>query len=222
MKKIFLIASACLVISAGFAQGPAKNDMSQYRTRYGLKAGYNIAWMTGTSANFEPSNKSGFMVGAFLAPPTKGGMGFRTEIVFSRQGFSYDASGNKQNITQDYIYLPQLTTFGIGKVVQLQLGGQIGYLLNAKSSTEGQTSTEKKIMDYYNRFDYGFAGGLEIYPFKGLLIGARYNISLGNAFKVPEPSTTPTPMPIPSPLPFDPSELKGKNSVVNIFLGYKF
>ncbi len=24
-------------------------------------------------------------------------------------------------------------------------------------------------MDYYNRFDYGIAGGLEVYPFKGLL-----------------------------------------------------
>jgi hypothetical protein len=218
MKKIFLIALASLAMSAGFAQDVQKNDASKYRTRYGLKAGYNVAWMTGTPAHFEPSNRSGFMAGAFLAPPARGGMGFRTEIVFSRQGFSYDASGNKHTITQDYLYLPQFTTFGIGKVVQLQLGGQIGFLLNAKSSQGSETSTEKKIMDYYNRFDYGFAGGLEIYPFKGLLIGARYNISLGNAFKTPDPST----MPMPSPLPFDPTELKGKNSVVNFFLGYKF
>lgn len=220
MKKIILIAIACMSIRAGFAQMPnaANADASKYRTRFGLKAGYNVAWMTGTPAHFEPSNRSGFMAGAFLAPPSKGGMGFRTEIVFSRQGFSYDASGKKESVSQDYIYLPQLTTFGIGKVVQLQLGGQIGYLLNAKSSQESQSSTEKKIMDYYNRFDYGFAGGLEIYPFKGLLIGARYNISLGNAFKTPDPST----MPVPMPLPFDPAELKGKNSVVNFFLGYKF
>lgn len=220
MKKFLLIAIASMAISASFAQMPdaAKVDASKYRTRYGLKAGYNVAWMTGTPAHFEPSNTNGFMVGAFLAPPTKGGIGYRTEIVFSRQGFSYDESGTKQNIKQDYIYLPQLTTFGIGKVVQLQLGGQIGYLLNAKSSKETGSSTEKKIMDYYNRFDYGFAGGLEIYPFKGLLIGARYNISFGNAFKTPDPST----MPVPMPLPFDPTELKGKNSVVNFFLGYKF
>jgi hypothetical protein len=123
-----------------------------------------------------------------------------------------------QDVTQDYIYMPHLTTFTIAKKVQLQAGGQVGYLLNAKKSSSAQTE-EEKVTEYMNRFDYGFAGGIEIYPFKGLLIGGRYNVSLGNIYKTSAGSTT---APIPNPLPFNPEEVKGKNAVVQFFIGYRF
>ena len=209
MKILLAIAFLCVAANVS-AQRSSGNE---YRNRIGLKAGYNISWVTGTQGDFNPDNRSGFMVGGFLSPKSRGGFGFRTELVFSRQGFSYDAGGEKEQVTQDYIYLPQLTTFGIGRFVQLQAGAQIGFLLNAKTSQEEQ-STGEKVIDYFNRIDYGFAGGLEVYPFKGLLVGARYNISFGNIYKQMEAG-------VPSPIP-NPNELKGKNSVVQIFAGYRF
>jgi hypothetical protein len=72
-----------------------------------------------------------------------------------------------------------------------------------------------KIMDLYNRFDYGYGGGIEIHPVGGLLIGARVNISLGNLYKGmgTSPGTTPT-----SFIP----KVDVKNNVFQIFAGWQF
>ena len=195
-----------------------KKAADEARPKFGLKGGYNIARVKGSTPSFSPDNQNGFMVAAFYAPATKG-VGYRSEVVFSRQGFSFDESGKMQEVTQDYIYLPNFTTFTIAKKVQLQAGAQIGYLLNAeKKSSSG---TEDDVMEYMNRFDYGFAGGIEVYPFKGLLVGARYNVSLGSVYKQYENAGT-NPMPIGYPFPFTPNDIKGKNAVVQFFAGYRF
>jgi hypothetical protein len=225
MKKIIiltLIASiALLQLKAQTSTDPTsasfQKEMKSMKPKLGIKAGYNFAKVVGSTPEFSPKSNNGFMVAGFFAPQSKG-VGYRTELIFSRQGFSFDESGKMQDVTQDYIYMPHLTTFTIAKKVQLQAGGQIGYLLNAKKSSSGE-SQEEKVTEYMNRFDYGFAGGIEIYPFKGLLIGGRYNVSLGNLYKTPAASST---SPIPSPLPFNPEEVKGKNAVVQFFIGYRF
>ncbi|WP_315820973.1 outer membrane beta-barrel protein [Paraflavitalea speifideaquila] len=147
----------------------------------GLKAGLNFSTVTGTTTSFKPGNQSGFMVAGFYAPSFRG-FGYRTELVFSQQGFSFTTDGKTENVKQQYIFLPQLTTFTIARVVQLQAGAQIGFLLNARS-TKKDAQGSNDVMSFYNRIEYGFAGGLEIYPFKGLLIGSRYNLSLGNVYK---------------------------------------
>jgi hypothetical protein len=195
-----------------------QKEADNYRPKFGLKAGYNIAKVKGTTPSYSPDNESGFMVGAFYSTPSKG-FGYRSELVFSRQGFSFDESGKMQDVTQDYLYLPNFTTFTIARKVQLQAGAQIGYLLNAekKSSSGAESSVE----DYMNRLDYGFAGGVEVYPFKGLLVGARYNVSLGSVYKQYESAGT-NPMPIGYPFPFTPNDVKGKNAVVQFFAGYRF
>ncbi|MGZ3955271.1 MAG: porin family protein [Flavisolibacter sp.] len=230
MKKIMILAS-CLTafahISSAQSTQPSamppgfdQSNLKKMKPGIGLKAGYNFAKVVGTNTNFTPGNNNGFMVAGFFSPAVKSGMGYRTEIVFSRQGFSFDEAGKMQNVTQDYIYMPHLTTFTIAKKVQLQAGGQIGYLLNAKTSTSSSSSGSDHTMDYFNRIDYGFAGGVEVYPFKGLLLGGRYNVSFGNIYKnysTGGGTTVP-----PSPLPFDPSQVKGKNAVVQFFLGYRF
>lgn len=195
-----------------------KKSMDDSRPKFGLKAGYNIAKVKGSTPSFSPDNQNGFMVGAFFSPATKG-LGYRTELVFSRQGFAFNEDGQVQEVTQDYIYLPNFTTFTIAGKVQLQAGAQIGYLLNAEKKSS--TGSESDVMEFMNRFDYGFAGGVEVYPFKGLLVGARYNVSLGSVYKQYESAGT-NPMPIGYPFPFTPNDIKGKNAVVQFFAGYRF
>jgi len=187
-----------------------------FKMHYGLKAGYNFAKLKGSAPDFNPKSNNGFMAGGFFATPSHE-FGYHLEIIYSRQGFSYDASGKMTDVTQDYIYMPHLTTFTIAGVVQLQAGGQIGYLLNAKKSSS--TSETETVTSYMNRIDYGFAGGIEVYPFKGLVLGGRYNVSLGNIYNTSSFSTTPT---TPYPLPFNPDDIKGKNAVVQFFVGYRF
>lgn len=213
MKKIFVAATFLLFCLLTHAQKSA----SDYKPKLGLKAGYNWSYLTGSADGFNKNNKTGFMLGAFYAPATKG-RGFRTEVVFSRQGYSYDNGGHNTDVLNDYIYFPQLVTFGIGHVFQIQAGAQIGYLLNSKLS---KSSKDISITNLMNRLDYGFAGGAEVYPFKGLLIGARYNLGLGKLYKHYEDQLN-NPTPRPYPLPFDPNKTDFKNGVVQLYIGYRF
>jgi hypothetical protein len=201
MKKLLIMVLALLPISL-WAQ-------------IGLKGGINFANVTKVSS-INNSNNTGFAVGLFLAPKSKGLMGYRSELVFSRQGYNFETNTNTGNVNLDYIMLPQLTTINITKFFQIQLGGQVAFLINSKSSESSTSTTDYgKLMDYYNRFDYGVAGGLEIHPFKGLLLGGRYNLSLGNMYKK---LATATPGSVPSFIP----DVNVKNNVVNIYIGWHF
>jgi hypothetical protein len=187
----------------------------------GIKAGLNFANITNAS-EINSGHQSGFMGGIFLAPQSKGIMSSRTEILYSRQGYSYESNSNTGNVNLDYILIPQLMSINITKFFSIQLGAQMAFLINAKadsntSSGSSGSNPYGKIMDYYNKFDYGFCGGIEIHPFKGLLIGARYNISLGDLYKDPSSYMTPGGTP-PSFIP----TVNVKNNVVQIFAGWIF
>src|SRR4030095_824607 len=133
------------------------------------------------ASSVNTSNRTGFMGGAFMAPPSSGFMGYRSEVIYSKQGYNFATQTNSGQVDLDYIIMPQLMTFNITKFVQIQAGGQMAFLLNAKADTTKGTATSSYggVMDMYNKFDYGFAGGIEIHPVKGLLIGARLNVSMG-------------------------------------------
>ena len=186
--------------------------------QFGIKAGVNFANVTNAS-DINGDNTTGFLAGIFLAPPSKGIISSRTELLYSRQGYNYKTGTNTGTVNLDYIMLPQLMSINITKFFSVQAGAQIAFLINAKadSSNDGSTSSNPygAIMDYYNKFDYGFAAGIEVHPFKGLLIGARYNISLGNLYK--DPSSYPPGTP-PSFIP----PVDVKNNVVQLFAGWIF
>lgn len=211
MRKLLYGLALVAISSSAMAQS---NIAQESKSKLGLKAGYNWSYLTGSAEGFKKDNKTGFMVGGFFAAPSKG-FGFRSEIVFSRQGYSFDDGGKNTDVQNDYIYLPQLTTFTIAKKVQLQAGGQIGFLVNSKM-TEG--IKDSSITSLMNRIDYGFAGGVEVYPFKGLLIGGRYNLGLGKLYKRYENAANAKPY----PLPFNPETTNLKNGVIQLFVGYRF
>lgn len=206
MKQLFLIVAICGVVPVwSFSQ-----------TSIGIKGGLNFAKVTKAS-NIQAGNETGFHVGAFLAPKTKSVLGFRSEIIFSRQGYDFKNSRTTGTVKLDYILLPQLMEINITKYVALQIGGQMAFLLSAKADSSTAPSTGNaqfdQMIELYNRFDYGAAGGIEIHPFKGILVGARMNISLGSLYKDPA-SASAQPNFFPS--------VDAKNNVVQVFAGYKF
>ena len=202
MKKLMIIVLALFPASLG--------------AQVGLKGGINFANITKVSS-INNSTNTGFAVSLFMAPKPRGLFGFQTEIEFSRQGYNFDTNTNTGNVNLDYIILPQLTTINLTRFVQIQIGPQVAFLLNAKASDNKTSSgsSYSNMLSYYNRFDYGVAGGVEIHPFKGLLIGGRYNLSIGNIYKNLENSPPGT---VPSFIP----SVNVKNNVVNIYLGYHF
>jgi len=212
MKKIAILIPSLLTVAIVFAQENYKKQKDEYKPKFGIKAGYNWSYVTASSSGISKDGRSGFMAAVFYSPATKG-FGYRTELVFSRQGYSFDEGGKNTDVMNDYIYMPHLTTFTIGKVVQIQAGGQVGFLLNSKLG--GKDSSITNLM---NRFDFGIATGIEVYPVKGLIVGGRYNIGLGKLTKQYEMSANKSSY----PLPFDPNKVDLKNGLLQLFVGYRF
>jgi hypothetical protein len=150
----------------------------------GVKAGLNFSDVSNTSS-ISHSNETGYNIGVFLAPKSRSIISSKTELILSRQGYNY--STNSQDGTADLLYLmlPTYMCINISRFFQIHFGAQMAYLINAKAdstTTSGSTYPFADALQYYNRFDYGFGGGVEIHPYKGLLIGARMNISLADLY----------------------------------------
>ena len=189
--------------------------MALSQAGFGIKGGLNFAKVTKAS-NIQAENATGFHAGVFLAPQSKGVLGFRSELIFSRQGYDFKNNTTTGSVKLDYILLPQLMQINITKYVSLQVGGQMAFLLNAKADSSRATTGNAQVddmLELFNRFDYGLAGGVEVHPFAGILIGARMNVSLGSLYKDPT-SAAARPNFFPS--------VDAKNKLIQIFAGYKF
>jgi hypothetical protein len=176
----------------------------------GLKAGINFANITNASS-IKAGNRTGYMIGGYIAAKPKSLFGFRSELILSRQGYNYKTNTNTGNVNLDYLLLPQLITLNFNKHVQLHLGGQAAILLNANVDSTGSGSGS--LFSYFNRFDYGLAGGLEIFPFNGFFIGGRINVSFNKVNKN-QPSGGSLPNFIPT--------LDAKNNVTQLYAGWRF
>ncbi len=185
----------------------------------GIKAGLNFANVTNASS-IDNSGNTGFNVGIFYSTSPKKILGSKTELVFSRQGYDYQTNGYSGKVSLDYIMLPQYLCISITRFFQVQVGMQVAYLLNAKSdSTQNPLSGTQyaqygKLLDYYNRFDYGLGAGIEVHPYMGLLVGARANFSLNNLYKNPSSFSSGTQ---PSFIP----TVNVKNYLLQIYLGWR-
>ena len=181
--------------------------------QFGVKAGFNYANIT-EADDISNSARSGFHAGVFLAGSSKSLLSSRTELLFSKQGYEFKTNTNTGVVNLNYLLLPQFMAINITKFFQIQVGGQIAYLLNAtvdSTSVTGDPTTDD-ILALMNRFDYGLGGGLEVHPFHFLIVGARINIGLGSLYKVPEPGEDYSFVP----------EIDVKNNLFQIYTGYKF
>ncbi|MGN6294077.1 MAG: porin family protein [Chitinophagaceae bacterium] len=188
----------------------------------GLKAGLNFINVKNlrSISDANSSSKTGFMAGAYWAPSGRGVMGYRSELIFSRQGYDFKTTSATGEMMMDYIMLPQLMTFNITKFFQLQAGGQVSFLIRARADSVSSSSapaTPKNAMDYYNKFNYGVAGGLEIKPIAGLIIGGRYNAFFGSLNEQSSSGSIPG---LPSFIPTDGKKLK--NGLFQLYIGYQF
>lgn len=176
----------------------------------GIKAGLNFANVSNASS-INSSSRSGFHAGILLAPVSKKIISSRTELIFSRQGYDYKTSTNTGNVNLDYIQMGQLMSINISKYISLMFGAQTAYLISAQvDSSNGGSGTGNQIMDFYNRIDYGYAVGAEVHPVMGLIIGARYNVSLAKVYKDIQSLQRPS---------F--SSEDAKNNVVQLYIGWR-
>lgn len=178
----------------------------------GVKAGLNFANITNASS-IKANNHTGYMIGGYISPKPKKTLGFRSEIILSRQGYDYKTNTNTGNVNLDYLLLPQLITLNFTKKLQLHVGGQAAFLLNAKVDSTGGSGSGGSLFDYFKRFDYGLAGGVEVSPILGLFVGGRINVSF---------NTVNQEAPLGSNWPNFIPRLDAKTNVVQIYAGWRF
>ena len=194
----------------------------------GIKAGLNFTNVTNV-ASVNNQSSSGFNVGIFYTTPYTRVIGSKTELVFSRQGYNYETGSVTGKANLDYIMLPTYMCINITKYFQIQLGMQFGYLMNANvdsasKNNAGLPGSVSNALSYYNRFTYSVGGGVEVHPFKGMLVGARLNVGLNNLYKMPD-ITTMTNMANMTTMTTQPSfvpDVNIKSNLLQIYLGWKF
>ena len=126
----------------------------------------------------------------------------------------------------DYIMLPTYMCINITKFFQIQLGMQFGYLMNANvdsanKSGAGIPCSINSAMSFYNRFSYSIGGGVEVHPFKGMLVGARLNVGLTNLYKMPDVTS----LTKHDHHEYQPSfipDVNIKSNLLQIYMGWKF
>lgn len=179
----------------------------------GIKVGPNFANITNAN-EINNTARAGFHAGILFAGSNRSIFSSRTEFLFSRQSYSFKTSSNTGKAGLDYLLLPQLFALNITPLFQIQAGGQIAYLLNAKVDTTLATGngTIDKAINIYNRIDFSFAAGFEVHPIKMVIVGARLNVSLGRLYKVPEPGEQYSFIP----------DFNARNNLFQLYAGLKF
>lgn len=177
----------------------------------GVKAGFNFITVN-NNAGINANSRSGYMIGAFFGPRPKKLFGYRSEIMLSRQGYDYKTATNSGNVNLDYLLIPQLFTLNFTKKFEIHAGLQLGFLLNAAADSSG--GSRSGLLDYFNRFNYAAAAGVQVSPLSGMILGARMNISLN---KLNEELITGGGNP-PGYIPRDIL----KNNVIQIYAGWRF
>jgi Outer membrane protein beta-barrel domain len=194
----------------------------------GLKAGLNFTNVTNVSSVNNQSS-SGFNAGIFFSTPYNKILGSKTELVFSRQGYNYETGSVSGKVNLDYIMLPTYMCINITKYFQIQVGMQFGYLMNANADSvnknsagiPGSSGSVNSALSYYNRFSYSIGGGVEVHPYKGMLVGARLNVGLSNLYKMPD-LTNMTSITTMNTTPSFIPEVNIKSNLLQIYLGWKF
>ena len=179
MKKLFvkLLFSSVLISSL-----TALDSAAQTTPRTGIKGGLNASTLYLDNVD-DRNERIGFHVGVFTQIPVSSFFAIQPELQYSMKGVSADynllGANGRNTFKLNYVELPVLATFKLGNSVDLQAGPYASYLLSSKVSTEGDLGSDYRNInrDNFNTFDFGLAGGLNIY-FGKLLLGLRYGQGL--------------------------------------------
>ena len=183
--KTFLITILMCCSVYGFSQKRFDPNADRENFfRIGAKAGVNINKITGQS--YKAGFNYNYLLGGFMQFNFSKTLGLQPEVNFvqSSSQFSDDASevyddlfrdGSQRKARLNYLKVPLLLNVNVGpsKRVKLQVGPQIGGLLN-------QSVDSLKInRDIFKKGDWSAVGGLWIQlPFVN--IGGRYEVGLTN------------------------------------------
>jgi len=169
MKKI----SVCITVAALLITATANAQHVNLGVKAGLNV-YNIHNDNGT----ENDSKTGFHAGLLGHIHLSTHVALQPELVYSAEGAKYN-NGNSA-LKLGYINVPVMVQYMFDGGFRLQAGPQVGFLVNAKTETNG-VSTDRKDIETVN-FSLG-VGASYLHSPSGLGVDARYNFGLSNLNK---------------------------------------
>lgn len=165
MKRIFLL----IVGVASFAT-------IQAQTKYGLKAGVNLANFSGDVE--DNKMKIGLNVGAFAKFHLTEAISLQPELVYSSQGAKYDDGEEEAKYNLNYLNIPVLFQYNTTSGFYGETGPQLGFLMSAKMKPEEGDDVDVK--DSFKSTDFSWAIGAGFLTKSGFGVNARFNLGLGN------------------------------------------
>ena len=188
MKNLMLTVVA--VFAFGFANAQ--------ETKFGIKAGLNLANVTGDAE--DNSSRLSFHLGGFAEIKLTDKFALQPELVYSAQGTKIDVTGS-EDLVYDlaYVNIPVMAKFYATKQFSLEAGPQIGFLTSAKMKYDGDSEDVK---DNFETTDFGFNFGAGYNFTENISAGLRYNLGLSNIA--------------------DSTSSEINNSVWSLSVGYKF
>jgi hypothetical protein len=186
-KKIsppVLALSAMLGSMPAIAQDaqPTPDANAGMQSTFGVKGGVNWSnlWIKEVNDN---NARFGFHVGMFARFASEDAPGFQIEAIYDQKGETVKKSFGviDQEITYkfDYATVPLLVTIPLGKVLELQGGGYLAYMVLSEVSSKGDLGEgfADPADGKFNGFDYGLVGGAAINLGLGQ-VGVRYEHGL--------------------------------------------
>lgn len=176
-KKIKIL-SVSLLFSA---LGVIFTETASAQTRAGVKGGLNVSNLYIDDVNDENA-RFGFNVGVYGQVLSSDVFAIQPELLFSTKGSKAEYTGLVDQTVKynlNYLDLPVLAVFKLGKSAEIHVGPYVSYLLNANISYSGDVANGDDEIDKDNlkSFDYGLAGGFGL-NFGAVQVGARYNYGL--------------------------------------------
>lgn len=194
MKKFFL-GLAITASTLFFAQEKAASSASP--VRFGLKAGLNVATISGGDSNA----KAGFYGGAFANIPLASNFNVQPEILYNGVGAKADGMDDLR-VNLSYISVPVMFQYNALPNLYFEAGPQFSFLIDSKFKYQ---SLSVKANDYIKGFDFGLGLGAGYYFNDNIGIIARYIAGLTDIAKETQGA-----------------DAEGKNNVFQIGLAYKF
>ena len=250
MKKLATLTIALFTVSGAFAQPKAGTFSLTPRVAFNMAnltgnaydANYKsaISSIIGSESSADGNIRAGFAAGVDVNYQISKHIALSTGLFYSLQGSArnysfkigslegisnYDVNGHrvgstpfelkdKSKLSLSYLQIPILANVYLFKGFAVKAGVQPGFLLSAKDKEDvtGITSTTSNgrhkttdVKSNYKSFDFSVPVGVSYELSNGLMIDARYEIGLTDVVKS---GTT--------------LDKNGKNSVIQISLGYKF
>jgi hypothetical protein len=189
MKKIgnlSLLVSA-VVMSMIFHS----NAQAQY-AKAGIKGGMNLSNLYVNDADDDHA-RVGFHVGLYGQLFASEAFAIQPEINYSTKGTGVTrVDGNsaeyKSNFNLNYLDIPVLAVFKLGKVAEIHAGPYWSYLLHAEIRNNDRNPDNEFTTidrDNFDDWDYGLVGGIGFNLGEGAQLGVRYNYGLNEIAESP-------------------------------------